>query len=79
MIRANLDELRIKRARETGQRKITLRDVEAATGISAATLQRLGAGKTGAIQFTTLETLCTFFNCTVGDLLEVVPAAEVSP
>jgi putative transcriptional regulator len=73
MIRTNLDELRLKRAKSLNERKLTLNDVARDTGISRATLQRLGAGKTGAITFETLNTLCNYFGCAVGDLLEHVP------
>jgi putative transcriptional regulator len=79
MIRTNLDELRIKKARDLGVRKVTLQQVADETGIGPATLQRLGAGKTGAVQFTTLNTLCTYFNCEVGDLLQFERDPEVSP
>jgi putative transcriptional regulator len=77
MIRTKLDELRIKKARDLNVRKITLQQIADDTGISPATLTRLGAGNTGAVQFATLSTLCTYFNCEVGDLLQFVPDPEV--
>ncbi len=69
MIRFNFDEQRAKTARRLNKRKITMIDVSNATGIAVATLSRLNTGKTRAIQFSTLETLCRYFECEIGDLM----------
>lgn len=43
------------------------------TGVSAPALARLYDGTNVRIDYTTIEALCAYFNCGIGDLLEYVP------
>ncbi len=56
------------------QRSMTLTELSQRTGISIVNLSVLKNDRARAIRFTTLESLCDAFECTPGDLLEVVPA-----
>lgn len=57
-----------------GIKKIrSIRQLSEETGISRLSLTRLYDGDGKGIEWNTLNTLCTFFNCNVGDLLEFVP------
>lgn len=67
MIRVNIQLPMAKR------RIKTLSSVSSATGISRTTLSHLHTEKATGIQFCTLDALCTFFQCSVGELLEWIP------
>lgn len=54
-------------------RRVSLRDVEEATGITQAALSRIESGKTERIDFDTLAKLCAFYGVGVGELLEFDP------
>lgn len=63
MIQSNLHIL-------MGHKKIkSIRQLSEETGISRLSLTKLYDGKAKGIEFETLNTLCTFFDCDVGDLL----------
>ena len=47
--------------------------LEKATGISRRTLAKIYNGEGGGIDYETLNALCSYFNCSVGELLEWVP------
>lgn len=56
-----------------GQRKIkSIRQLSIETGISRLSLTKMYDGEAKGIEYATLETLCRYFKCTVGDLLEYV-------
>lgn len=65
MIKCNLAEL-------LGARKLKISDVVRDTGINRSTLTRLYHETTSRIDFETLEVLCKYLECEVGQLLEVV-------
>lgn len=65
MIKCNFAEL-------LGARKLKVADVVRDTGINRSTLTRLYHETTSRIDFETLETLCRYLECDVGELLEVV-------
>lgn len=58
------------------KRKLKLKDLSEAVGISIVNLSILKQGKGKAIRFSTLEAICNALDCQPGDLLEYV--AEVS-
>jgi putative transcriptional regulator len=60
-------------------RRVSLRDVEEATGITQAALSRIESGKTERIDFDTLAKLCTFYGVGVGELLEYDPNGIKTP
>lgn len=55
------------------RRKVKARELARAIGISETNLSLLKSGKVGGVRFTTLNAICTYLNCTPGDLLEFVP------
>lgn len=68
MIKSRLKLLIAQREYATGQ-KITYENLAAEVGLSKNTLNRLAEGKTDRVDFLTLEKLCRYFRCKVGDLL----------
>lgn len=59
---------------QMGIKKIkSIRQLSEETKVTRLSLTKLYNGDAKGIEFATLNTLCTFFNCTVGDLLEFVP------
>ena len=65
MIKCNFAEL-------LGARKLKVADVVRDTGINRSTLTRLYPETTSRIDFETLETLCRYLECDVGELLELI-------
>lgn len=51
------------------QRKIALKDLSDAIGITNANLSILKTGKAKAIRFSTLEKLCEILECQPGDII----------
>jgi putative transcriptional regulator len=51
------------------QRKIALKDLADAIGITNANLSILKTGKAKAIRFSTLEKLCEILECQPGDII----------
>lgn len=49
--------------------KVNMKDIHEATGISRTTISNLYNENSKGIQFDTLDKLCNFFNCDVGELL----------
>lgn len=56
-----------------GKKRVHITDVYNATGISRSTLTKMWKGETKMIQLGTVETLCKYFNCEVGDFIKLVP------
>jgi len=55
------------------QRKMKLKDLAEAVGITVQNLSILKTGKARAIRFSTLEAICKHLNCQPGDILEYRP------
>ena len=55
------------------QRKMKLKDLAQAVGISVQNLSILKTGKARAIRFSTLEAICQHLDCQPGDILEYRP------
>ena len=70
MIRSNLAML-IARRQRNGH-PVTYAEITEATGVSSNTLSRLVNNRTEMVRFSTLDALCSFFGCVVGDILEYV-------
>ena len=66
--RSNLFTVWRNREAELGKR-ITYRDAAAATGISAATLSRWASGDVDRFGAVTIQALCKYFQCQVGELI----------
>ena len=75
MIRSHFEELRRAKGRREG-RRITYAVIAQATGLSHGTLSRLNNGTFNAVEVGTMEALCRFFECRLGDLLEYVPGEQ---
>ena len=72
MIQCRLRELMAAKTRLT-RRKITYSLIKEETGLSKTTLVRLGNDRANLIGTSTLDRLCSFFDCQPGDLLIYVP------
>ena len=71
-LQCRLRELMAQKSRETG-RKITYADITEATGLYASTLTKLANNTMALIGRTTIERLCEYFECDVGDLFVLAP------
>lgn len=69
MIRCHLSTL-------LGAKKLKISDVVRDTGINRSTVTRLYHETNNRIDFETLEKLCLYLNCKIGDLLEVVDSED---
>lgn len=54
----------------------TVDQVHQGTGISRTTLSHLINEKATGIQFRTLDSLCSFFQCGIDELIERIPSTE---
>ncbi|MGF1719071.1 helix-turn-helix transcriptional regulator [Vibrio kyushuensis] len=59
-----------------GARKLKIADVVRDTGINRSTVNRLFHETNNRVDFEALEKLCLYLDCSVGELLEVVPDNE---
>ncbi len=66
MIRCHLSAL-------MGRDKLNISDVARATGLNRSTVTALYRETATRIELPAIEQLCALFQCSVGDLLEVVP------
>ncbi|MDV7106169.1 helix-turn-helix transcriptional regulator [Vibrio sp. TH_r3] len=55
-----------------GAKKLKIADVVRDTGINRSTVNRLFHETNNRIDFDTLEKICIYLDCEVGDLLEVI-------
>ena len=55
------------------KRKMKLKDLAEAIGITVQNLSILKTGKARAIRFSTLDAICRHLDCQPGDVLEYVP------
>jgi putative transcriptional regulator len=68
MIKSKLKLLIVQRELDKNQ-KITYESLANEVGLSKTTLNRLAENKTERIDFLTLDKLCRYFECDVGNLL----------
>lgn len=61
--------------RVMADRKVALKDLAEAVGVSNVNLSKMKTGKISAIRFSTLEAICEALNCQPGDILEYDPNA----
>ena len=74
MIRSKLKYLRVKKEEEES-RKLTYKVITEETGLSEGVLVRLINSNFERVETPTLNTLCRYFQCGIGELLEYVPDA----
>lgn len=65
--------IRCHLARMMGEHKLRIADVARETGLSRATLTLLYKETAQKVDLEAIEQICTLFNCSVGDLLELAP------
>ena len=65
--------IRCHLARLMGERKMRIADVVRETGLSRATITLLYRETAKKIDLDAIEQVCELFDCTVGELLELVP------
>ena len=75
MIRSRLKRLRLDKE-EAEARKLTYKVITEETGLSEGVIVRLMGSQVDRVDTGTLNTLCKYFGCGVGELLEYVPDAE---
>ena len=71
--RENTMSIKIHLGRLLGERKLRASEVARKTGINKNTLSSLYNEKVSGIRFDTLEKLCKFLDCSIGELIEYVP------
>ncbi len=59
-------------SRLMGEKRLTIKEVHEETGLSRNTISSIYNEKAKMIDLDTLEKLCAFLNCQVGDLLEYI-------
>lgn len=69
MIRSHLGRL-------LGERRLKIADVSRETGIHRNALTLLYRDEASRIDVDTIDKLCAFFECRVGDLLEYIPGSD---
>jgi len=63
-------------SRLMGERKLKIADLSRDTGINRGTATRLYYETAERVEIEVIETLCKYFSCSVGDLLEYVPEGK---
>jgi putative transcriptional regulator len=61
------------------RRVVQLKEIAEATGIHRVTLSKLANNKRYNVGIDTIDKLCAYFGCGVGDLVEFVADADVPP
>lgn len=75
MIRSKVKWLRLAKE-EREKRKLPYRTIATETGLSQGVLVRLMNSEFERVEVPTLNALCKYFGCNVGDMLEYVPDEE---
>jgi|GEM_PF-1196259 Predicted transcriptional regulator len=78
MIRSRLKRLRLEKEEREG-RKLTYRVISHETGLSPGVINRVIHSDFAQISTDTIDRLCAYFQCTVGELLEYVPDGPPKP
>lgn len=60
-------------SRMLGERKLKIADLSRETGINRGTATRLYHENAERIELEAINTLCAYFNCSVGELFEYIP------
>ncbi|MGM0582933.1 MAG: helix-turn-helix domain-containing protein [Bacteroidota bacterium] len=64
MIKCNLSRI-------MGEQKVNIQDVHEGTGLNRNTISNLYHEKVSRIDFDTIEKICLFLDCKIGELFEV--------
>lgn len=71
--------IRCHLSRMMGEQKLKIADVARATGLNRNTVTLLYQETATRVELPAVDTLCTYFNCQVGDLFEHVPEDGEAP
>ena len=77
MIRSRMKRLRLDKEEQEG-RKLSYEVISKETGLSKGVIVRLMNSNFERIETPTINALCAYFACGVGDLLEYVPEAQTA-
>ncbi|WP_018936623.1 MULTISPECIES: helix-turn-helix transcriptional regulator [unclassified Thioalkalivibrio] len=77
MIRFRLKERIADKAFQEG-RRITLEEISKATGVNRTSLSKMANQRGYNATTDSLDALCAYFDCQVGDLAEYVPDSDAS-
>ncbi len=66
-------------SRIMGEKRLKISDVSVATGINRGTLTRLYYEKASRVELETIDSLCEYLGCGVGDLFEYVSSRGRAP
>lgn len=66
--------IRCHLARMMGEHKLRIADVARETGLSRATVTLLYKETAQKVDLNAIKQICVLFDCTVGELLELVPS-----
>jgi len=66
-------------SRIMGEKRLKISDVSVATGINRGTLTRLYYEKASRVDLETIDSLCEYLGCGVGDLFEFVSSRDQAP
>jgi putative transcriptional regulator len=77
MIRSRIRRLRLEKEEREG-RRLSNRVIAEETGLSEGVILRLSNSAFTKISTETIEKLCSYFGCTVGELLEYVPPSAAA-
>ncbi len=66
-------------SRIMGEKRLKISDVSVATGINRGTLTRLYYEKASRVDLETIDSLCEYLGCGVGDLFEYVSSRDQAP
>jgi len=72
MIRFKLGEM-IEKMQFSEGRRISINEIASATGLNRMTLSKILNQKGYGTGTDTIDRLCTYFSCSVGDLMEHMP------
>ena len=61
-----------------GAKRVTIQDIHLNTGLSRNTIANLYYDRATRIDYETINKLCDYFNCEVGDLLKIEKADSES-
>lgn len=66
--------IRCHLARMMGEHKLRIADVARETGLSRATVTLLYKETAQKVNLNAIKQICVLFDCTVGELLELIPS-----
>ena len=68
-----------KVSRVMGERRLKTSDIVRDTGINRGTITRLYKDTAERVDLAVLQTLCTYFDCDLNELLEITPSKDAMP